>query len=301
MSDIHNPHDKFFKETFSYKEVVIDFVKHYLPEEILAIIDVTTIKLLKDSFIQKDLTEFYSDLLFSVSFGERKGFLYFLFEHKSYPEKTIAFQLLRYMLEIWHQELQKDNVEVLPVILPIVIYQGKRNWYSMKTVMDWLGGSGEIDLSLRSFVPHFEFLFYDFSEDSDIEIKGSTKLKAYLQIMKHIYSDNLEWLYSIIIQLDEEKEINYFETVVTYVLNVKDSISLETLKERLTLEGRKKLMTIAEKLRQEGREEGREEGKKEVARKMLIKNIDELEIMELTGLTKDEIEVLKRQIIMNGN
>lgn len=86
-----------------------------------------------------------------------------------------------------------------------------------------------------------------------------------------------------------------------YVLNVKDSISLETLKERLTLEGRKKLMTIAEKLRQEGREEGREEGKKEVARKMLIKNIDELEIMELTGLTKDEIEVLKRQIIMNGN
>lgn len=103
---MHHPHDKFFKETFSHKEVVTDFVNHYFPQEILDIIDVTTITLQKDSFIQKELEEYYSDLLFHVSFARKEGFLYFLFEHKSYPDEMITFQLLQYMLEIWKQRKQ---------------------------------------------------------------------------------------------------------------------------------------------------------------------------------------------------
>jgi predicted transposase YdaD len=37
-----NPHDKFFKETFSNVEVARDFIKNYLPESILKIIDLET-------------------------------------------------------------------------------------------------------------------------------------------------------------------------------------------------------------------------------------------------------------------
>src|SRR5690625_1683786 len=113
---MHNPHDKFFKGTFSHSEVVSDFVKHYLPEEILAIIDVTTIVPLRDSFIQKELEAFYSDLLFEVNFKEEKGYLYFLFEHKSYTDETIAFQLLVYMREIWDRQIEKERAESLAPI-----------------------------------------------------------------------------------------------------------------------------------------------------------------------------------------
>src|SRR5690625_2621112 len=76
--------------------------------------------------------------------------------------------------------------------------------------------------------------------------------KAYLQIVRSIYAEDLETLYSIIAELDRANERNYFETVVLYLFHVNESISEHTLKERLTVEGRKKLMTIAEKLRQEG-------------------------------------------------
>ena len=50
---IQNPHDKFFKETFSKVEVARDFIKNYLPESVLAVIDLETLEIQKDSFINE--------------------------------------------------------------------------------------------------------------------------------------------------------------------------------------------------------------------------------------------------------
>lgn len=49
-------------------------------------------------------------------------------------------------------------------------------------------------------------------------------------------------------------------------------------------------MTAAEELRKEGKKEG----KLEVAKKMLQANIDTEQIVELTGLTIEEIEKIKK-------
>jgi predicted transposase YdaD len=44
-----------------------DFLKNYLPEEILKITDLDNVTHEKESFIEKDLEEFYSDLLFRTN------------------------------------------------------------------------------------------------------------------------------------------------------------------------------------------------------------------------------------------
>ncbi len=49
MSDITNPHDKFFKETFSQPEIARDFLANYLPEAVRPLLDLSQIKLEKDS------------------------------------------------------------------------------------------------------------------------------------------------------------------------------------------------------------------------------------------------------------
>lgn len=60
------------------------------------------------------------------------------------------------------------------------------------------------------------------------------------------------------------------------------------------MEGRKKLMTVADKLREEGRVEGIKEGsyetKVKVARNMLMKNMKISEVKEFTELSREEIE-----------
>ena len=55
MSEVVNPHDKFFKELFSHKDEARDFFAHYLPEDILKHIDLTEIEIVKESFIEKEL------------------------------------------------------------------------------------------------------------------------------------------------------------------------------------------------------------------------------------------------------
>ncbi|WP_422674112.1 Rpn family recombination-promoting nuclease/putative transposase [Caldifermentibacillus hisashii] len=40
---------------------------------------------------------------------QKYGYLYFLFEHKSYPDKGISLQLLKYMVEIWEAKIKKTR------------------------------------------------------------------------------------------------------------------------------------------------------------------------------------------------
>ncbi len=68
---IQNPHVKFFKETFSKVEVARDFIKNYLTESVLAVIDLETLEIQKDSFINEELKEVFSDMLFQVAINKQ--------------------------------------------------------------------------------------------------------------------------------------------------------------------------------------------------------------------------------------
>lgn len=61
---VENPHDKFFKETMSNVATAKDFLMNYLSESVLRVVDLNTLNPQKDSFINPDLEEYFSDLLF---------------------------------------------------------------------------------------------------------------------------------------------------------------------------------------------------------------------------------------------
>jgi predicted transposase/invertase (TIGR01784 family) len=66
MADIPNPHDKFFRQIWSDKENAVDFLKNYLPANLLQKINTDTLSIEKDSFVSRELKESFSDLLYSV-------------------------------------------------------------------------------------------------------------------------------------------------------------------------------------------------------------------------------------------
>ena len=63
--------------------------------------------------------QFILDLLFRTNINNREGYLYLLFEHKSYPSPDIAFQLLKYMVKIWDSKIEETSR--LPIIIPLVV------------------------------------------------------------------------------------------------------------------------------------------------------------------------------------
>ena len=96
----------------------------------------------------------------------------------------------------------------------------------------------------------------------------------------------------------EERYISFEASKMAY-RDIKNSV--DTAKRKGIAEGKEIGMKEGmEKGREEGRAEGRAEGMSlrslEIARKMLAKGMDEASIMDMTGLTSEEIKLLKAEM-----
>lgn len=92
-------------------------------------------------------------MLYSVQIRDKKAFIYLLFEHKSYEDNWVGFQLLRNMVKIWEHYLkQNKNAEFLLGILPVVIYHGELVWNMEKAI----GHLFEDNENMRDYIPEFK-------------------------------------------------------------------------------------------------------------------------------------------------
>ena len=67
MAEIANPHDRFFREVFSRLDLSREFLSKQLPAEIAATLDFATLDLRPGSFLDEELQQYFSDLLFRVN------------------------------------------------------------------------------------------------------------------------------------------------------------------------------------------------------------------------------------------
>ena len=304
MDIIKNPHDTLFKRTLRDKEVARDFLKNYLPENILDEVDLTDINIAKDSFVDKELKESFSDILYNVSINDRDGYIYLLFEHKSYLDKMTPVQLLSYITDIWELHENQSTEDKLPPIIPILIYHGKKRWSFGDQLSELIGDSPE---SIVDYIPDYRYLVYDFSEYSDSEIKGEIKLRIFLKLISHIFDDDFEnGLRKVLPLMNKLQEkstgMEYIETVVKYILNTGEEMSLQELNKKvkdISSEGSEFIMTIAEKLIEEGKREGRREAMEDMVIKLLknkFNNLPKKYKTKIKGLNIEKLELIFNQL-----
>ena len=294
-----NSHDKFFKELFSQREKVKEFVSKTLPSEITQKLNFETLEIDKTEYISKNLKTSFSDLVYNCIYGKNtKIKISLLFEHKSYPETYPHFQLLGYMLNIWQTQLNQK--ESLTPVIPIIFYHGERKWIQKPFIKYF----ENIDKAIQKFIPEFDYQLIDTSTYTDQQIKQLFKdieLQIGLLIMKHIYNEQkiLQELTEIFAGINEilqnEQGEQFFETIITYLFY---STELETSKivekmRTISPKAGEKFVSTAMKLQLKGKIEGIEAGIKKVAFSMLQKGYSDDEIIELTGLNKLQLDYLK--------
>lgn len=282
---IQNPHDKFFKETFGNIEITKDFLSNYLPKNIMKVIDVNTLEVQKDSFINEELEEGFSDMLFRVNINKREGYIYFLFEHKSYTSKDISFQLLKYMIEIWEAKIKKERTNELPIVIPLVIYHGSDSWNIKTTLGELITGYKNFPREIQKFIPDYEYLIYDISKYTDEEIKGEAQLRIILTIFRDIFTKDTRSLQKSIFRAveylqeleDKQTGIEYFETFIKYIFNARVNLTKKDINQiideigKTYPEGSELVMTLADIFRQEGKEEGIQQGERRKSLNYAIK------------------------------
>lgn len=271
MEQITNPHDAFFKYFLGKPEIAADFLKQHLPAKVQELVDLSTIEAQKESFIDEALRQHFSDLLYAVHTKQGELlYLYFLFEHKSYPDSKVAFQLLRYIVRIWEADQAQDK-SILPVI-GLVVYHGETTWNierNFSSILDWDKQDQETIHTLQSYVPEFSYHLIDLSAINDDQIKGEVWQRVFALILKHIYDPALgERLYDIlklVIDLaDMSTGMDMLIAVLRYIARAgkgasKDEIR-QTVMKLFPLEGGALMKTAAQEWLEEGKAIGIQEG-----------------------------------------
>ena len=263
MGELGNPHDRFFKEAFSRKDAAVDFFRYYLPAEIVSLFDLSSAHLIKDSFVDKELQEHFSDLLYQLLLQDnRNAYIYVLFEHKSYPDPLVAFQLLRYMVRIW-EYTRRQSMPLSP-IFPIVVYHGEAKWRIGLSFHEVLG----VPEPLQAYTPNFQYWLSDLSQYPDEIIKGEIILRVALLLLKHIFSKELHQrlpeIFTLLQDLlKQQTGMDYLESVLRYLGAAGENITEEELNQAVKSafpEGGVKMSTIAQKWFEQGQEQGIQQG-----------------------------------------
>ena len=267
----NTPHDALFKSVFEQPEHAAAELQNTLPEDVRAAIRWSSLTLEPGSFVDPELADQHSDLLFSAE-AEPSGdtvLVYLLFEHQSTNDPVLTLRLLEYQVRIWKRYHQAHPGEPLPVIVPAVLAQVPGGWSAPTHFASLFSPSLGV---LAQHVPDFSFAVDDLHRASDEELRARALAdlpKVALWLMRDardadaLLSRLAEWapLLEAIVSAPSGREAML--RLLRYVALVSDDMQLDQF--RATLKGlapstEALTMTIAEQLRAEGETKGKAEG-----------------------------------------
>ncbi|MBG6244676.1 ISNCY family transposase [Candidatus Symbiopectobacterium sp. 'North America'] len=295
------PHDATFKQFLTYPESARDFIQLHLPEKLLALCDLTTLKLESGSFVEDDLRAYYSDVLYSLQTRAGAGYVHVLIEHQSKPDKQMAFRLMRYAIAAMQRHLDAGNKQ-LPLVIPMLFYAGKPS--PCPNTTNWLQLFDNPALAQQLYSEDFPLV--DVTIIPDDEIMRHRSIAALTLIQKHIRQRDLSELTDMLVTifLTTNMTRQQVRSLINYMVQAGNAIDaqayLRQLAQRVPQHG-DELMTIAEQLEQKGIEKGIEKGVEKGQREATLKIASELLhngvelaiVIKSTGLSKEALMKLK--------
>ena len=126
---VETPHDALFRKAFGSVEAARGMLESLAPKSVLAKLDLDSLRPAPGTFVDQALAKSQSDLLFSATLAGRPALVYFLLEHKSYPDRWVGLQLAAYIIRIWEKSRQQEPPpQFLPPVIPLVVHHGPNGW-----------------------------------------------------------------------------------------------------------------------------------------------------------------------------
>ena len=242
------PHDALFKSFLMHPDTARDFIDIHLPAPLRKLCDLTTLKLEPNSFIDEDLRQYYSDLLWSVKTQEGVGYLYVVIEHQSKPEELMAFRMMRYSIAAMQNHLDVGYKE-LPLVIPMLFYHGSRSPYPWS--LCWLDEFADPTTARKLYNAAFPLV--DITVVPDDEIVQHRRVALLELIQKHIRQRDLMGLIDqlVVLLVTECANDSQITALLNYILLTGDEERFNEFISELTSrmpQHRERIMTIAERI-----------------------------------------------------
>jgi hypothetical protein len=303
---IYNPHDLFLKATLSSPRAIQDFFQAYFPAHLRKYVDFSSIQPAQESHILPSLKQLANDLIFTCQIGQNLAIL--VVEHQSTADWRMPLRFLKYIAAIIDEYMKdKPTGTPWPFILNFCIYHDILNKpypYATSSYDCFPNAllAQEMDILVR-----FNLLNLSTSQDASLESHGTFSLLE--KLFKYRKEDNLFQIAEYELERCRDWVLgrnmpaaplgaDYWQFIFYYLSNVLDPehVSEEKLiylfEEKLFINKEVIMRTIAQQIEKRG-----EEKKAIFIAESMFKDGEPLpKIMKWTGLSKEAIEQLIKQL-----
>lgn len=155
--------DSSYRLLFSQPTMVEDLLKGYVHQAWVQELDFSTLEPVKTDHLSDRLDERRNDCIWRVRWQGQKRWLYvyLLLEFQSRPDHSMAVRLMTYLGLLYQHLYRSKQVsprEVLPPVLPVVLYNGERNWQAPTRIQALIADPPR---GLEAYLPQFEYLLID--------------------------------------------------------------------------------------------------------------------------------------------
>lgn len=304
---INMPHDRLFKDILNDKEEFCDFINRFVHSKDQNKLLPENIEKATTSFITPIFKNKESDILYK-EINEEK---YYLVEHQSTIDDSMAFRMLNYCVNILNDITEKHKLKnrdyKIPKIIPIVLYTGERVWNSSTRLTD-----KQENLNDEGTLIELEYKLIDINNiEEKTLLKANTSLTYGLLIEKNRGKDKLvNILNKIANNCDNKTKEIKMKRIIKYILEpILGEEETENMLKKFNKIGGDEVMTAIDYLlrdieeekkhaRMIGLAEGRAEGRAEATTKTALKIAKELlnigmdieRVSQITKLSKEEID-----------
>ncbi|MDM8217281.1 Rpn family recombination-promoting nuclease/putative transposase, partial [Desulfovibrio piger] len=159
MSGERFRHEPAYKQFFSDPRMVESLLRDFVDADVVRELDFATLERCSGSYVSDDVRERHDDVVWRVRRCGGWCYLYLLLEFQSTPDPWMAVRILAYTALLW-QDLIRSGQEgdALPPVLPLVIYNGRREWTAARDVADLLA---PVSGPLTAFQPRQRYFLLD--------------------------------------------------------------------------------------------------------------------------------------------
>lgn len=267
-------HDAYFKDVFSDPALAADELRAILPAALVERIDWPSLAPMPASFVDEVLAQRVGDLVFRAPLTEGgETLLWFLIEHQRRAERWMILRVVDMHNKMWRQWRQiEPEADTVPGIVPVVVYHGPRPWRAARSMAEVYRLPASASALLAPHLLSCSYVLDDLSAVADQELRARQMdafAKLSLFAMAHgAAEDFLErlvgnWsaeLRSVMVTGNRDRMAAFLH----YTVHVNPRADVQALREHLLPaigeEVEEVIVTVADKLRQEGYDKGLERG-----------------------------------------
>ena len=153
--------DPNYKRLFSFPRMVEDLLRAFLPAEVLAELDFSTLRKLPAEYVSDELLQRHGDCVWRIHRRGQWLYLLVLLEFQSTDEPRMALRILTYTSLLYQELVRNDALEArerLPAVLPVVLYTGAARWRAAVEVGELIAPVGP---ELAPYQPSQRYLVVD--------------------------------------------------------------------------------------------------------------------------------------------